>query len=326
MTFSDGSTITYSYAADGTKLRTVHTISGTTTQKDYCANEVYENGIQKHLLTEEGYVDLSVTTPAYYYYLKDHQGNNRVVINSSGTVQETNHYYPFGSVFASTGNVQPYKYNGKELDTKKGLNWYDYGARHYDAMLGRWFVVDPLVEKYYGLSPYVYCNNLPIRYIDPTGEDWKDAYPIFRNSVSAKITFGVRFTLDIGSIGVDLNAGSLTLGRMGYNDDVKGKEMTKGISIGSAIVDVNIENRVYETDNGNVIKDTGGSLGLLSTISLETGQKDIYIPYKNTYEKVESENSVNTDLKTDYSAALFMGVDIEINWSKVFEAIRELFK
>lgn len=113
---------------------------------------------------------------------------------------------------------------------------------------------------------------------------------------------------------------------MGYNDDVKGKEMTKGISIGSAIVDVNIENRVYETDNGNVIKDTGGSLGLLSTISLETGQKDIYIPYKNTYEKVESENSVNTDLKTDYSAALFMGVDIEINWSKVFEAIRELFK
>jgi len=108
VTFSDGSTIVYSYAADGTKLRTVHTISGTTTQKDYCANVVYENGVQKLLLTEEGYVDLSVTTPAYYYYLKDHQGNNRVVINSSGTVQETNHYYPFGSLFAST-SVQPYK-------------------------------------------------------------------------------------------------------------------------------------------------------------------------------------------------------------------------
>ena len=57
------------------------------------------------LLTEEGYVDLSASTPAYYYYLKDHQGNNRVVINSSGTVAETNHYYPFGGVFASTGNV-----------------------------------------------------------------------------------------------------------------------------------------------------------------------------------------------------------------------------
>ena len=172
VTFSDGSTITYSYAADGTKLRTVHTISGTTTQKDYCANVVYENGVQKMLLTEEGYVDLSNST--YYYYLKDHQGNNRVVINSSGAVQETNHYYPFGGVFASTGNVQPYKYNGKELDTKKGLNWYDYGARHYDATLGRWHSVDPLAEKYYGLSPYIYCYNNPIRFIDPNGQDGKD--------------------------------------------------------------------------------------------------------------------------------------------------------
>ena len=171
VTFSDGSSITYSYAADGTKLRTVHIISGTSTQKDYCANVLYENGVQKLLLTEEGYVDLSVSTPAYYYYLKDHQGNNRVVINSSGTVAEMNHYYPFGSVFASTGNVQPYKYNGKELDTKKGLNWYDYGARHYDVMLGRWFVVDPLAEKYYSLSPFVYCGNNSVRFIDPNGKD-----------------------------------------------------------------------------------------------------------------------------------------------------------
>ena len=107
VTFSDGSTITYSYAADGTKLRTVHVINGTTTQKDYCANVVYENGVQKMLLTEEGYVDLSASTLPYYYYLKDHQGNNRVVINKDGGVVETNHYYPFGGVFASTGNVQP---------------------------------------------------------------------------------------------------------------------------------------------------------------------------------------------------------------------------
>ena len=175
VTFSDGSTINYSYAADGTKLCTVYTISDTTTTKDYCSNVVYENGVQKMLLTEEGYVDLSASTPTYYYYLKDHQGNNRVVINSSGTVSETNHYYPFGSLFAST-SVQPYKYNGKELDTKKGLNWYDYGARHYDATLGRWLVVDPLTEMYYGLSPYIYCNNSPIRYIDPTGKAWKPIY------------------------------------------------------------------------------------------------------------------------------------------------------
>ena len=93
-----------------------------------------------------------------------------MVVSSGGTVAETNHYYPFGGVFASTGNVQPYKYNGKELDTKKGLNWYDYGARHYDAALGRWFVVDPLAEKMYGWSPYNYCYNSPVKHIDPDGE------------------------------------------------------------------------------------------------------------------------------------------------------------
>jgi RHS repeat-associated protein len=168
VTFSDGSTIVYCYAADGTKLRTVHTINGTTTQKDYCANVVYENGVQKMLLTEEGYVNLS--DGKYYYYLKDHQRNNRVVIKEDGEVKETNHYYPFGGVFASSGNVQPYKYNGKELDTKKGLNWYDYGARHYDAMLGRWFVVDPLAEKMGAWSPYAYCFNNPIKFVDEDGE------------------------------------------------------------------------------------------------------------------------------------------------------------
>ena len=170
VTFSDGSTITYSYAADGTKLRTVHIISGTTTQKDYCANVVYENGVQKMLLTEEGYVDLSASTPTYYYYLKDHQGNNRVVVSSSGTVTETNHYYPFGGLFDSDYE-QPYKYNGKELDTQKGLNWYDYGARHYDATLGRWLVVDPLAEKYISISPYSYCLSNPILLIDKNGEE-----------------------------------------------------------------------------------------------------------------------------------------------------------
>ena len=168
VTFSDGSTIAYTYGADGTKLKTVHKTGSTTTTTDYCGNVVYENGVQKLLLTDEGYVTLS--DGKYHYYLKDHQGNNRVVINQSGTVEETNHYYPFGGVFASTGNTQPYKYNGKELDAKKGLNWYDYGARHYDAALGRFTTNDRFAEKYHSMSPYQYGANNPVKHIDVNGD------------------------------------------------------------------------------------------------------------------------------------------------------------
>ncbi len=167
VTFSDGSTITYIYSADGTKLRAVHKIGSVTTTTDYCDNVIYENNTAKLLLTGEGYISLS--DKKYHYYLQDHQGNNRVVADKDGNVEETNHYYPFGGVFASSQNVQPYKYNGKELDTKKGLNWYDYGAREYDAVLGRFTTMDPMAEKYYAVSPYTYCVNNPIKFVDPTG-------------------------------------------------------------------------------------------------------------------------------------------------------------
>ena len=66
VTFGDGSTITYTYAADGTKLRTVHKSGSTTTTTDYCGNVIYENGVQKLLLTEEGYVTLA--DKKYHYY------------------------------------------------------------------------------------------------------------------------------------------------------------------------------------------------------------------------------------------------------------------
>ena len=124
------------------------------------------------ILTQEGYLTLAGTTPTYYDYLKDHQGNNRVVINQTGTVQQVNHYYTFGGLFGEgiqTSN-QPYKYNGKELDRFQNLDMYDYGARHYDAALGRWFTVDPLTEKYYSISPYVYVVNNQARFIDPDGK------------------------------------------------------------------------------------------------------------------------------------------------------------
>ena len=166
--FEDGSSISYLYDAAGTKHRVVHSIAGNTTTTDYCGNVIYENGTPKTLLTDAGFVSLNDNK--YHYYLQDHQGNNRVVASQDGVVEEVNHYYPFGGIFASTSSVQPYKYNGKELDRKGGLDWYDYGARMYDAALGRWHVVDPMADKDYSWSVYVYCQNNTIKYIDPDGK------------------------------------------------------------------------------------------------------------------------------------------------------------
>ena len=227
VTFGNGNTITYLYASDGTKLRTVHKIGSAVTTTDYCGNVVYENGSQKLLLTEEGYVTLADNK--YHYYLKDHQGNNRVVISQSGTVEETNHYYPFGGVFASTNNVQPYKYNGKELDTKNGLNWYDYDARHYDATLGRFVSVDPLAEQDYAVSPYTYCGNNPVLRIDKDG--WID---LGMDAAAAAIPFvpaGATKALKAADKGVDAvkaakqvdKAADASKGRARFIGDVDGK-------------------------------------------------------------------------------------------------------
>ena len=177
ITFSDGKTTEYVYSYDGTKLQTVHKTlqpqtSATTT---YCGNMIYENGALKQMLIDGGYVTFSGATPVYHFYIQDHLGNNRVVAKANGTVEQINHYYPYGGLMADicTGSdVQPYKYNGKELDRMHGLDMYDYGARHYDAAIGRWPTMDALAEKNPEVSPYVYCGNNPVNAIDPDGRDW----------------------------------------------------------------------------------------------------------------------------------------------------------
>ena len=189
--FANGNSISYLYDAAGRKLRTVHVLEGDSVTTDYCGNVVYENGVPQILLTEAGYV--SLTDGKYHYYLKDHQGNNRVVVDEEGTVEEVNDYYAFGGLMSTSSrqSVQPYKYNGKELDRKGGLDWYDYGARMYDAVLGRWHAVDPMSEKYYGVSPYLYCANNPILLVDPNGmwPTWRGIRNGLNNALNTTLSF-----------------------------------------------------------------------------------------------------------------------------------------
>lgn len=68
-----------------------------------------------------------------------------------------------------SAGLHPYKYNGKELDKMHGLNTYDYGARQYNPIVGRWDRVDPLAEKNPNMTPYHFCHNNPVNRIDLDG-------------------------------------------------------------------------------------------------------------------------------------------------------------
>lgn len=162
----------YVYSASGAKLSVTYTNGATATTNQYCGNMLYENGTLKQILIDGGYITFSGTTPQYHFYLKDHLGNNRVVVSAGGTVEQVNHYYPYGGLMgeSTNGDLQRFKYNGKELDRMHGLDWYDYGARHMSADIGRFTTQDRYAEKYYDTSPYVYCKDNPIKRIDINGD------------------------------------------------------------------------------------------------------------------------------------------------------------
>ncbi len=189
--FNNGYTTEYVYTADGRKLRTIYktavpnvtvalgeTISLTSANTlsvdtiTYAGDFILENGQLAKYLFDKGYFTFSNGQAVVHYYIQDHQGNIRAVVDDNSHVEQINHYYPFGAVYSNVGTndaLQRYKYNGKELDRMHGLNQYDYGARQYDPLLCRFTQIDPLCEKYYAVSPYAYCGNNPVNRIDPDG-------------------------------------------------------------------------------------------------------------------------------------------------------------
>ncbi len=170
--------ISYIYDAAGIKLAKIGT-GGAYTY--YAGSFVYSGSSLSYILTKEG---MWLPGGNYQYYLKDHLGNTRLAVNTSGPggtlVQQTD-YYPFGmDITVYNGGLDNrYRYNGKEFQedaiNNRKLDWYDYGARFYDPALGRWHTVDPLAEKSRRWSPYTYALDNPLRFTDPDGNDWWDA-------------------------------------------------------------------------------------------------------------------------------------------------------
>lgn len=211
--YNDGRNASYVYDAEGNKLSVSYNLTAMSSAQpqmpvmqssdvasanvsngqktiEYCGNIIYD-GDETMILNDVGYALYNKDNNlSFHYYLKDHLGNNRVVVSEDGKIEQVNDYYPTGALMASSkgGDTQRFKFNGKELDRTNGLNWYGYGARNYDAAIVRWDGMDKLCEKYSPFTPYGYCLNRFLNYYDKIGNEPGD---FFLSKNAAAMDFGL---------------------------------------------------------------------------------------------------------------------------------------
>jgi len=166
---SGNASITYVYDAAGMKLRRISPNTGTT---DYIGGIEYDNGAISFIETEDGKAVIPAGVASYEYYLSDNLGNTRITfakVNNVATIVQQDDYYPFGKEISRlvNGTKNEYLYNGKELQEETGE--LDYSHRFYDPIIGRFTTIDPMADRSRRFSTFAYCENNPIRNIDPDG-------------------------------------------------------------------------------------------------------------------------------------------------------------
>ena len=224
---------------------------------EYAGDFILKDGMPYMLLFDGGfclYKQAAATgsTPEFFFYTKDHLGSNRTVVSEAGKLVQVTHYYPFGGVFGDEGmdaGMQPYKYNGKELDHMHGLDRYDYGARMFAPELPLWNAMDPMCEEYYHTSPYAYCMNNPVNNIDPDGRKIVDAKGnVLISFYKGNILYSKYANQDIRRV-----ANSMSMTRTGLNQLKKLVQSKTNIQI-ELINESKIEGRLVtygETIQGN---------------------------------------------------------------------------
>jgi len=156
-----------------------------------------------------------------FFYIKDHLGSVRVVLNSSNQIVAANDYdcwgYPLENRSYQSDDID-YKFTGKQRDAETG---YDYfGARYYDARIANWGSVDPLFEKHIGWNPYNYVLRNPIALIDPDGMQvsiqgyTKETQTLIMNDL--KTLSGYTFKNDNGNLRIDHDYARVREGTSGY--------------------------------------------------------------------------------------------------------------
>ncbi|HZV71385.1 MAG TPA: RHS repeat-associated core domain-containing protein [Saprospiraceae bacterium] len=183
--------VRFFYGSDGSLLRKEYIKHDSLYWKiDYIRGKEYRNDSLETVYHTVGRVVKDSTGWSYEYWLKDHLGNVRVTFadnNDDGVVFGTerrtrNDYYSFGlehnGIWEESEQYFPknrFGYNGKEMTEEMNLGMYDYGARQFDPVIGRFITIDRFSHEYSFQSPYAYGANNPIKFIDVNGDSiWID--------------------------------------------------------------------------------------------------------------------------------------------------------
>ncbi len=177
---SGGSTLTYNYSSDSTPNRLDRT-EGTGGQT-YTYNQNgwmtgrgtatltydYRGLTTRHVYAGVRRIARVAADGGHSYYLADHLGSTRSLVDGNGIVTSTYDYRPYGKVLATSGtDASRFRFTGHERDAESGLDYML--ARSYAYEIGRFLRPDPMQGEYPGLSPYAYAANNPLKYIDPDG-------------------------------------------------------------------------------------------------------------------------------------------------------------
>ncbi|AWI25512.1 DUF6443 domain-containing protein [Flavobacterium pallidum] len=324
--------ITYLYDATGNKLKkVVYKMADPVPDPPlpnaeatyYLDGFQYKKGILQFFPTSEGYVRNTFFDDTnhfnYVYNYTDHLGNIRLSFgfddyDATVKILEENNYYPFGlkHMNYNMGKVDydklypdggislvprarlpyQYKYNGKELQTELGLQWYDYGARNYDAALGRWMNMDPLAETSRRFSPYAYALDNPVRFIDPDGMEAD-------STVDAEVEMGEKKIDGESAIEGDDWIKSQETGAYEWRNEVTSQSDTpEGYSyVGKE--DVAIVQDLFNSGNSSV---SDWDTGLISTEDFDNPYSASGAGFNNMSAKTTMSVNIAADVTTTYNS------------------------